>query len=122
MASTTVTLGAHVAFEDPAEAARARGLEGIGVLQVFLGDPQKYDDPETDFPGGFAAFGKAAAEAGVGLYVHAPYRINVASAKNQIRIPSRKLLQKYVTAAAGVGARGLIVHGGHLDPDVDPAI
>lgn len=115
-------LGAHVAFDDPVEAAEARGLLDGGVLQVFLGDPQKYDDPKIDYPGGFEAFGKAAADAGVGLFVHAPYRINVASAKNQIRIPSRKLLQKYVTAAAKVGARGLIVHGGHLDEGIDPLV
>lgn len=117
-----VTLGAHVAFDDPVAAAQERGLAPGGVLQVFLGDPQKYDDPATDLPGGFAAYGKAAADAGIGLYVHAPYRLNVASENNRIRIPSRKLLQKYVVAAAEVGARGLIVHGGHVGAGVDPEV
>ena len=54
------------------------------------------------------------------LYVHAPYIVNVASTNNRIRIPSRKLLQQHVDAAASIGARGLIVHGGHVTADDDP--
>jgi deoxyribonuclease-4 len=59
--------------------------------------------------------------AGVDLYVHAPYLINVATTNNRLRIPSRKLLQKHVDAAAAIGAKGLIVHGGHVDKADDPA-
>ena len=33
----------------------------------------------------------------------------------------RKLLQQHVDAAAAIGAKGLIVHGGHVDKDDDPA-
>ena len=52
--------------------------------------------------------------------MHAPYLINVATTNNRIRIPSRKLLQQHVDAAAAIGARGLIVHGGHVNKDDDP--
>ena len=38
------------------------------------------------------------------LYVHAPYLINVASANNRVRIPSRKILQDTCDAAAEIGA------------------
>ena len=38
-----------------------------------------------------------------------------------IRIPSRKLLQQHMDAAAEIGARGLIVHGGHVNKADDPA-
>ena len=48
------------------------------------------------------------------VYIHAPYVINVASANNRIRIPSRKLLDQQLKAAASIGAKGLIVHGGHV--------
>jgi deoxyribonuclease-4 len=48
--------------------------------------------------------------------------VNVATTNNRIRIPSRKLLQKHVDGAAEIGAKGLIVHGGHLEPGEDPAI
>ena len=61
------------------------------------------------------------AAAGVDVYIHAPYVINVASANNRIRIPSRKLLGQQLKAAASIGAKGLIVHGGHVTGDTDPA-
>ena len=51
----------------------------------------------------------------VPLYVHAPYLINVASANNRIRIPSRKILQDTCDAAAEINATAVIVHGGHAD-------
>ena len=54
--------------------------------------------------------------------MHAPYVLNVATTNNRIRIPSRKFLQQYQHAAAEVGAAGLIVHGGHVLKNDDPAI
>jgi len=48
--------------------------------------------------------------------------INVASPNNRIRIPSRKLLGQQLKAAASIGAKGLIVHGGHVTADFDPAV
>jgi deoxyribonuclease-4 len=111
-------IGAHVESSDPVTAARERGAT---LSQFFLGNPQGYKGPEFAFEGGPEALRAAAAEADVDLYVHAPYLINVASTNNRIRIPSRKLLQQFVDAAAEVGAKGLIVHGGHVDApgDVD---
>lgn len=49
--------------------------------------------------------------------MHAPYIINVATTNNRVRIPSRKLLQQHIDAAAEIGAKGLIVHGGHVGKD-----
>ena len=56
------------------------------------------------------------------VYVHAPYVINVATTNNRIRIPSRKLLGQHAAAAAAIGAKGLIVHGGHVNASDDPAV
>lgn len=53
------------------------------------------------------------------IYIHAPYIVNVASPNNRIRIPSRKLLMAHAKAAAELGAKGLIVHGGHVGKDAD---
>jgi len=44
----------------------------------------------------------------------------VATSNNRIRIPSRKLLEGQLKAAASIGAKGLIVHGGHVTAGVDP--
>jgi deoxyribonuclease IV len=58
--------------------------------------------------------------AGIDAYVHSYYTINVASPNNRIRIPSRKLLDQQLKAAASIGAKGLIVHGGHVTAGTDP--
>src|SRR6516164_8406128 len=96
---------------------RLDGMVPIGAHERE-GDPQGWGAPT--FPGGDAAKLRAAlTEAGLEVYIHAPYGINVASANNRIRIPSRKLLSQQLAAAAAVGARGLIVHGGYVTGGVD---
>ncbi|ACZ91978.1 deoxyribonuclease IV [Streptosporangium roseum] len=104
-------IGAHVDQDDPLTHARARDAE---VAQFFLGDPQGWKGP---------VIGEKTPEirdSGVDVYIHAPYVINVATANNRIRIPSRKLLSSNLAAAAELGAKGLIVHGGHVGAGDDP--
>src|SRR6266700_4022302 len=110
-----VRIGAHLHDGDPLAEALARGAD---IAQFFLGDPQGWKAPT--FPGEPAEVRAAFAAAGVDAYVHAPYVINVASPNNRIRIPSRKLLEQQLTAAAAIGAKALIVHGGHVTAGVDP--
>ena len=110
-------IGAHVDQTDPLAEAEARGAD---LVQFFLGDPQGYKGPEVRYPGGAASLRADAEAAGVDLYVHAPYIVNVATTNNRIRSPSRKLLQQHVDAAAAIGAKGLIVHGGHVNKADDP--
>jgi len=112
-------IGAHVDQTDPIAEAKARGAD---LVQFFLGDPQGYKGPEIRYAGGPEALRDEAAAAGIDLYVHAPYIVNVASTNNRIRIPSRKLLQQHVDAAAAIGAKGLIVHGGHVEKSDDPTV
>ena len=116
--AATVSIGAHVDQVDPIGAALERGAT---LSQFFLGDPQGYKGPEFRYAGGAEALRKAAEDNGIDLYVHAPYIINVATTNNRIRIPSRKLLQQHIDAAAEIGAKGLIVHGGHVDRAGDDA-
>jgi deoxyribonuclease-4 len=112
-------IGAHVDSVDPVAEAQARGAD---LVQFFLGDPQGWKGPKLDHPGGAPALKAAATAAGVRLYVHAPYVINVATTNNRIRIPSRKLLSQHVDAAAALGAAAVIVHGGHVAAGDDPAV
>jgi deoxyribonuclease-4 len=105
-------IGAHVDPADPLDAARERGADAV---QFFLTDPQGYKSPK---PREDAA---ALRESEVDIYIHAPYIVNVASPNNRIRIPSRKLLMAHARAAAELGAKGLIVHGGHVGKDADLA-
>ena len=108
-------IGAHLHVDNPL--AEAIGC-GADAVQFFLGDPQGWKGPVI--PGGDAAAIKAAyAAADLDIYIHAPYVINVATSNNRIRIPSRKLLDQQRQAAASIGAKGLIVHGGHVTAGVD---
>src|SRR5919112_3755973 len=118
-AMSTLAIGGHGDQLDPIAEAQARKAT---LAQFFLGDPQAWKGPEVAYQGGAAALKSAAEQAGITLYVHAPYVLNVATTNNRIRIPSRKFLQQYMYAAAEVGAAGLIVHGGHVLRNDDPAI
>lgn len=109
-------IGAHVDSNDPL--AEGVGL-GADIVQFFLSDPQGWKAPAAERVESLAA---AFGDSDLGFYIHAPYVINVASTNNRIRIPSRKLLQQTVTAAAQAGARGVIVHGGHVTADDDPEV
>lgn len=103
-------LGAHVSARDPL--GRAAELDAE-VVQLFLSAPQQYKGPK---PREDAAELRAS---DVGIYVHAPYLINVATTNNRVRHPSRSLLEKTVRAAEDIGALGVIVHGGHLPEEDD---
>ena len=109
-------MGAHVGGDAPISDGVAQGLQAV---QLFLGDPQSWKAPTI--PGGDPAALRAQAEsAGIAVYVHARYVINVATTNNKVRIPSRKMLQADVDAAASIGA--VIVHGGHVTADDDPSV
>ncbi|MFU8839879.1 MAG: deoxyribonuclease IV [Nitriliruptoraceae bacterium] len=109
-------LGAHVPTADPVGEAAARGAE---VVQVFLSSPRMWaaPKPRRDV--------EALRAAGLPLYVHSPYLLNLASADEVVRARSLELLQATCTAAEVVGALGVVVHGGQLgageERDVGPA-
>ena len=117
--SQPVRIGAHVDQRDPVAEAQARDTT---LVQFFLGDPQSYRKPEVRYAGGADGLRRDAEAAGIDLYVHAPYIINVATTNNRIRIPSRKILQQHMDAAASIGATALIVHGGHVGAEDDPEV
>jgi deoxyribonuclease-4 len=98
-------IGAHVDKIDPLADAVTRKADAV---QFFLTDPQGYKSPKP------RADAAALRESEIDVYVHAPYLVNVATLNNRIRIPSRKLLMAHSEGAAEIGAKGLIVHGGHV--------
>ncbi|MFN2496371.1 MAG: deoxyribonuclease IV [Pseudonocardiaceae bacterium] len=104
-------IGAHVRDDDPVGAAAERDA---AVVQFFLADPQSWRAPRPHRQADLLRCSE------LEVYVHSPYVINVASLNNRIRIPSRKLIAQHAAAAATVGARGLVVHGGHVTKGDDP--
>src|SRR2546430_17074384 len=91
-------IGAHVRDDDPLTAARERDAQ---VMQFFLADPQGWKAPVAE------PSADEIAAAGVEVFIHSPYIINVASLNNRIRIPSRKGVAQHAAAAAKIGAKGL---------------
>src|SRR3954453_6792318 len=127
-------IGAHVEQTDPIAEAQARQAP---LVQFFLGDPQSFKGPQVRYAGGPEGLKADAEAAGVDLYVHAPYLINVATPNNRQRppgptpppaprearprTPGRKQPQQHKAPPASIGAKGLIVHGGHVTDEDDPA-
>jgi len=109
-------LGVHVgARSDDADPIAEALASGADSVQIFLADPQGWKAPRPHTQAAeFVA-------SDLDIYVHAPYVLNVATTNNRIRIPSRKLLTSHAKAAAAIGAKGLIVHGGHVLADDDEA-
>ena len=108
-----VNVGAHVHSDNPVAWGEQVNAD---VIQFFLADPQGWKKPQ---PHPFAEQIKASDKT---VYVHSPYVINVATLNNRIRIPSRKILSQHAAAASEIGAKGLIVHGGHVSAGDDPAV
>lgn len=106
-------IGAHIPASDPLAGSAARSAD---LIQIFLSNPQSWRKPA---PRPDAA---ELAAAGVPIYVHAPYLVNVGSPNNRIRIPSRKILADTVEAAEAIGAAAVIVHGGHIGDDEDAGV
>ena len=106
-------VGAHVWGHEPiAEAAQVRA----DCVQLFLSDPQGWEKPQ---PRDDAAELKASE---IGIYVHAPYLINVCSPRPNVRYGSRKILAQTCEAAAQVGAIAVIVHPGHAEDGIDEGV
>jgi deoxyribonuclease-4 len=104
-------VGSHVPAGDPLAEAAAREAD---VVQVFLSNPQSWKAPKE------REDAEALRASDIEIYVHAPYLVNVVSPNNRVRIPSRKIIQQTCDAAAEIGARGVVVHGGHLTDDTEP--
>ncbi len=106
-------IGAHVGSSDPLGEAAERGAE---VIQMFISNPQSYKKPVP------REDAEQLKQSGLPIYIHAPYIMNPVSPNNRIRIPSRKTLAQTVEAAEAIGAKGVIVHGGHVGDDEDIAV
>ncbi|MEX1286664.1 MAG: deoxyribonuclease IV [Acidimicrobiia bacterium] len=107
----TRPIGAHVPADAPLAAAAERDAD---IVQIFVSNPQSWKAPVPRLDA------DAIVASDVGVYVHAPYLINVVSPNNRVRIPSRKALQQACDAAAALGGLGVVVHGGHLTDDAEP--
>jgi deoxyribonuclease IV len=109
LCAMSVRIGAHVVPDYPLEMAEQIEAD---IVQIFLSDPQSFKKPP---PRADAEELKASP---IDIVVHAPYRINVCSPKPNVRYGSRKVLEQTCDAAAAIGAKGVVVHGGHAEDEL----
>ena len=106
-------VGAHIWGDAPlAEAAEV----GVPIVQLFLSNPQGWEKPPP------REDAEALRASPVGIYVHAPYLINVCSPKPNVRYGSRKILSQTCEAAAAIGAIAVIVHPGHSEDGLEAGV
>jgi deoxyribonuclease-4 len=86
---------------------------GADHVQIFLSDPQSFKKPPP------RRDAEELLASPVGIVVHAPYLINVCSPKSNIRYGSRNILKQTCEAAEAIGAKAIVVHGGHADDDLN---
>jgi deoxyribonuclease IV len=106
-------VGAHISARDPLATAKELGAD---CVQVFLSRPQGWEKPKP------RRDAEKLRASGVGIYVHAPYLINVCSPRNNVRYGSRKILSQTCEAAAAVGALAVIVHPGHAEDGIEAGV
>jgi len=106
-------VGAHIWGDDPLSEAESIGAERV---QLFLSNPQGWEKP----PPRDDADELQAAD--LGIYVHAPYLINVCSPKPNVRFGSRKILNQTCEAAEAIGALAVIVHPGHAEDGLEEGV
>ncbi|MCW2908201.1 MAG: apurinic endonuclease Apn1 [Actinomycetia bacterium] len=113
---TRPSIGAHV----PVAGGFAAGLRyaaGIGAeaIQVFVSNPRSWSLPAGE-PAQQAreadAIGARLAEAGLPVFVHTPYLINVGSADPVTRDRSVASIRHSLHRGGAIGARGVVVHTG----------
>ena len=108
-------IGAHVPAADPFGGA---GEVGADVIQLHLSAPRAWRAPKR------RQDAEALRDAAVVAGVHAPYLCNPASANEQVRERTARVLQQTLDEAGRVGAAGVIVHAGHAagGGDLDDAV
>ncbi len=94
-----------------AGALRYLAAVGAEAMQVFAANPRgwtpKPGDPEQD-----AILRAATDQAGIPVFVHAPYLINLGSPDQRVRELSAGALRHSVARGARIGASGVVVHTG----------
>lgn len=87
--------------------------DGIGAeaIQVFVSNPRAWSPPpaeETEAQ----VLARRAAQAGLPVFVHAPYLVNLGSGDERTAALSAETVGLTLDRAARIGARGVVVHAG----------
>lgn len=102
-----ILLGAHIGSGLSNVNKNAKAL-GATAVQLFVGSPMMWG-----FNQNLPHTMKSDYQWDVPVYIHAAYVANPASSNPEIRTKTIRYLNKQLEIAAKLGAKGLVVHGGH---------
>ena len=94
----------------PRALAYADGI-GAEAIQVFVSNPRAWSPPLADETEA-QALARRAAAAGLPVFVHAPYLVNLGSGDERTAALSAETVGLTLDRAARIGARGVVVHAG----------
>jgi deoxyribonuclease-4 len=97
-------IGSHVERGRIFEGARDRLSD---VVQINLTAPQTWRSPSAK------GDEEKLLTSGLSIYVHAPYLVNPSSMNPEVRLKSIRCLKEQLNYVERIGAKGLVVHGGH---------
>ena len=108
-----MNVGAHVSAAGGAINAPERGAKiGCEVIQIFTRPPMGGSGKKLTEEDG-EAYRAACKEHGIeNTYIHAPYYINLASGKAQVRGNSARIIREELERGSIIGARGMMFHPG----------
>jgi deoxyribonuclease-4 len=106
-------VGAHISAKRPLELAAELGAD---CVQFFITKPQGWEKPKP------RPDAEELRRSKVDVYVHASYLVNVCSPRSNVRYGSRKILQQTCDGCADIGAKALIVHGGHAEDGIENGV
>jgi deoxyribonuclease IV len=112
-----VLIGSHVPVAGGLTKAIAYAADiGAETFQIFAGNPRgwalSYGDPAGD-----RAFRRHCERAGLPVYVHTPYLVNVGSPTAQTYERSIASIRHNLARAKAIGAKGVVVHTGSCVDD-----
>lgn len=97
-------IGSHVERGNVLSGATGRLSD---VVQINLTAPQTWRAPSIK------GDEEELLSSGLTIYVHAPYLVNPSSMNPEVRLKSIQCLKEQLTYVEKIGAKGLVVHGGH---------
>jgi deoxyribonuclease IV len=117
-------VGAHAPVSGGLAAGALRYAAAVGAeaIQVFVSNPRGWAQAPGDAAQD-AALREHAAEAGLPVFVHAPYLINAGSPDRQVQERSAASIRHSLRRGAEIGACGVVVHtGSSVDGDRPAAL
>jgi deoxyribonuclease-4 len=107
-------VGSHIDVAGGPEAGLTYTAEiGAEAIQVFVSNPRAWPPlaGQAEEPGA-QALARRAAEAGLPVFLHAPYLVNLGSGDERTAALSAETVGFTLERAVRIGARGVVVHAG----------